>query len=182
MTKKNTIKVATEYGTFQRQTARPYSHFVISTGESAAHIEDRYAKDRMSSERYAAKYDAIVVAMDKAGKPFCKQYSGDSYNDAQFLRNRNLPKGHLEFADTKPEEIGFWSRSEWLEYADGCREHVETSYARCAKEIEKQKEIGYRDIQWSSRLDLARKYADQLREYGHTDIRIIEIATGKEVR
>src|SRR5678815_1271263 len=51
MSKKPTLSVATEYGTFTRETARPYAFVIASKGKTA----DAYRAERAAAIAYAAK-------------------------------------------------------------------------------------------------------------------------------
>ncbi len=179
------LAVRTPFGTFTRTTARAYKFLTISTGISAATFEARYQRELASDQKYLAEYQQVLAALRAAGKPFAKRLDGTSIAEANYMRAHNLPKGHIEFYDVKPDGydgIGMWSVEEWEKFANDIRKTMATNPTRRDKAIAEEQAKGYRDIQWSSRLELARKYADQHREYGHENVRIIDVQTGEEVK
>lgn len=179
---KPTIKVQTEFGTFKRQTARKYLYFVISTGRSAVSIREQYARQFEQNMKESAACQVVVDAMVKAGAKFAHQIDGNNYNEQVLIRTGGAKKGQIFFAQEKPEGwdgCGYHSLADWQKWSQ--QPSLKSYQDRAAEEITKEKTRGYRDVQWSTRLGLAQKYADDLRKYNHEDVKIIEIATGKAV-
>lgn len=173
---KPTLTVTTEFGIFKRQTSRKYTHFVITTGESVDKVTSSHMKQFEGAKRHAAEAQLVVDAMIAANAKFAARIDGHSYNEMQMIRSGQVKRGQIVFADNY-NEIGYWPLDVWQGYAK--QPDVAEYAARIARDIERSGT--YRDIQWSSRLNLAMKYADKLRGRGYENVKIIEIATGKAV-
>ena len=54
------LTVKTEFGTFTRKTARPYTHIVIACGREESFLRDQSAKFLSYDKKEQAKYQAVI--------------------------------------------------------------------------------------------------------------------------
>lgn len=150
---KRKLTVVTEFGTFSRQTDRQYQFVIISRGLHA-HVVERRHRDAIA---YAL--DSIQFYEKELAKPGDAHFSYSTTHDGVKLTGRQTAELAL------------------AQY----RESVQNDARDLASKLASAAAEGFGASSWSSRFDLARKAAADAAEY-NMDVRIIDVATGKEVR
>lgn len=163
MAKTTTLKVTTPFGTFTRQTARTYTHFVVVCGFKAEALEAIRLAEIQMERTNAAKYRRILA-------DGCDVRERSEWHRQNTLKN--IADGSLaKWADQAE------ARAARLE-AKGPITQDRDSWGLTDANLASTPTFGVAG--WCGRLDLARKLAEKQGSY--RTVAIIEVATGQVVR
>jgi len=69
----------------------------------------------------------------------------------------------------------------WLEWLDSYRREIDESPERTLNEVKAARAAAHSAYAWASSLELARGRAYEAKNYGHADVLVIDVVTGKAV-